>query len=97
MKLPGKVGVSRLFLLVLALGIIFYPLKSAQNHPAQAQTSNIISLNPATTYQTIEGWEATAWVSQDDPNYLQWRDTMVNQAINDLGITRLRLEKLLQT
>ncbi|OGR87242.1 MAG: hypothetical protein A3J74_11255 [Elusimicrobia bacterium RIFCSPHIGHO2_02_FULL_57_9] len=57
-----------------------------------AQTINTITLNPATTYQTITGWEAAAQAGQSDPLFPNFKDTLFNQAVNDLGVNRLRLE-----
>jgi Glycosyl hydrolase family 30 beta sandwich domain len=57
-----------------------------------AQSSIVISIAPATTYQTILDWEATAFASEQNSNYSLYRDTLIDKAANDLGITRVRLE-----
>ena len=58
-----------------------------------AQTGNTVTVNPAIRYQTITGWEATAQAGQDSsaafPNY---KNTLFDSAVNDLGINRVRLE-----
>lgn len=59
---------------------------------AGAQEINLVTLNPSETYQTITGWEGTAYIGQEHPNYLTWRDEMLDKAVNDLGLTRVRLE-----
>ncbi len=57
--------------------------------PAEA----VIRLNPAITYQTISGWEATAQAGQAEcPNFNAYKDNLFDQAVNDLGINRLRVE-----
>lgn len=56
--------------------------------PAAAQ----ITLNPATRYQTIRAWEATAYVGQDHAAFPLFRDTVFDRAASELGITRLRVE-----
>lgn len=54
---------------------------------------DIITVDSITTYQSFTGWEATAWAGQDGveafPNY---KDELYEQAVNDLGINRVRLE-----
>ena len=49
-----------------------------------------VTLNPAVRYQTILGWGAAssspAWVSQS------LREALIHEAVNELGLTRLRLE-----
>ncbi len=55
-------------------------------------TSATISLNPATTYQTMVGWEATTFADQGSAFFPNYSDPLFNIAINDLGINRVRLE-----
>ncbi len=55
-------------------------------------TQDVVTLDPSTKLQTMLGWEATAQASHRNPNYAAWRDTLLDQAVNDLGLTRLRLE-----
>ena len=53
----------------------------------------MISIDPAIVHQTITGWEATAEAGQvDSPAFLAYRHELFDRAVNDLGITRLRLE-----
>jgi hypothetical protein len=48
---------------------------------------------PSTRYQTIIGWEATAEAGQTEvPTFSSYRDQLVALAVDDLGLTRLRLE-----
>ena len=49
-----------------------------------------VNLNPAMRYQTIRGWEATLWA--DVPSRPGIRDQIIHEAVNDLGLTRLRFE-----
>lgn len=52
-----------------------------------------ITIDSAQTYQTIIGWEATAQAGQDaSPHWDRYKDALFDQAVNDLGITRLRVE-----
>ncbi|UCG47335.1 MAG: SBBP repeat-containing protein, partial [Phycisphaerales bacterium] len=52
-----------------------------------------IRLDSAVTYQTMTGWEATAWVAEPkDAAFPNYRDTVFDMAVNDVGINRVRLE-----
>ncbi|HEY0305317.1 MAG TPA: hypothetical protein VGC44_10095, partial [Longimicrobiales bacterium] len=51
-----------------------------------------VTIDTTRQYQTITGWEAVAQAGQEDaPYYRAIRDTLLDLAANDLGITRLRL------
>jgi hypothetical protein len=54
-----------------------------------------ITLDPSTKMQTMIGWEATAQTGQDDvpaASYDAYIDELLDDVVNDLGITRLRVE-----
>ncbi len=54
-----------------------------------------IRLDPKTTYQTMLGWEATAYAGQfrwQPGLFEKWQNAVLDQAANDLGINRVRLE-----
>ena len=60
-----------------------------------------ISLTPGTTYQTMQGWEATAQIGQSEYNSLwSWsgadfkdvQTELLDRTVNELGIDRVRLE-----
>jgi len=54
---------------------------------------NEIALEPGIRHQTITGWEATADAHQDySPAWDSYKDELFDLAVNDLGITRVRLE-----
>lgn len=54
---------------------------------------NNISLVPEIRYQTMQGWEATDQAGQfDSAAWPNFRETLFDQAVNDLGINRVRLE-----
>lgn len=56
-------------------------------------SGNIISLNPQVTYQTMRGWEATDQGGQiESPAWNNYKNLLFDQAVNDLGINRVRLE-----
>jgi hypothetical protein len=62
-------------------------------NPPPAGESGDIQLSPAIRYQTMMGWEAAAQAGQADfPSlFPQYRDILFDQAVNDLGLTRLRI------
>lgn len=59
--------------------------------PIAAQ--NTITVDGSRTHQTIVGWEATAWLGQGGRNdrYRSYRDELLDKAVNELGLTRLRV------
>src|SRR5579862_2341561 len=89
----GAVGLA-----ALTAGAAFFVLRvrshsEAVGDPTQAQ----ITLNPRVTYQTITGWEAVAGIgnrplSDWTPNILAAMPFVLDKAVNDLGLNRLRLE-----
>jgi hypothetical protein len=77
--------------LVLTFSAILVLLSSLPQSPTT------ITVNPAITYQTIIGWEATAQAGQSD--YADWnsyKNNLIDQAVAD-GVNRLRLEILHST
>ncbi len=56
---------------------------------ASAWADVTITVDPGTQYQTIQGWGAMA-NGEDIPQYL--REQVIDTAVNDYGLTRLRLE-----
>jgi hypothetical protein len=56
-------------------------------------TGNNISLIPIIRYQTMRGWEATDQAGQlATPAWNNYKDALFDQAVNDLGLNRVRLE-----
>ena len=56
-------------------------------------SGNNIFLSPALRHQTIKGWEATAEAGQlYSPAWNNYKTALLDQAVNDLGINRLRVE-----
>ena len=78
-----------IFALLFLLNSIFLGEYAKQ---ANAQTAATISLNASTTFQTMTGWEATSQAGQDFAEYPLYRNTLLDLAVNDLGINRIRLE-----
>jgi hypothetical protein len=52
----------------------------------------IIRVDPGVRYQTMVGWEATAQAGADAPGFATYRDSLLDLAVHQLGINRLRLE-----
>lgn len=64
-----------------------------------AVRDTIVIVDPAQTYQVMNGWEVFArlWEQdkrQDryDPSWLQYRDLIFERLVNELGINRIRIE-----
>jgi hypothetical protein len=56
-------------------------------------TGNTILLNPTVRYQTMRGWEATGEAAQlYSPAWNNYKNSLLDQAVNDLGLNRVRLE-----
>jgi O-glycosyl hydrolase len=49
-----------------------------------------VTINPSVSYQTILGWGASSWNPPWPTQAL--REEIINEAVNDLGLNRLRLE-----
>lgn len=53
----------------------------------------LVTIDPGKRYQTISGWEATAQAGQDaSDEFAEYSEDLFDRAVDDLGITRLRLE-----
>jgi hypothetical protein len=75
--------------------IVVAALSVAAFVPHQVAT---IVLDPSTTYQTFDGWEATAQAGQIDgplyavhPGWANDSPVLMDLLVNDLGLTRLRV------
>jgi hypothetical protein len=63
------------------------------------QGATVVTVNPLETYQVMKGWEVTArfWEHDKrrdryDPSWLRYRDLILDQLVNELGINRIRIE-----
>ena len=87
------VRITALAGLLLIAALAFSGDMDANPEPAE------VVVNPATTYQTMKGWEATArlWETNKeedryDASWLDFRDQIFDRLVNELGIDRVRLE-----
>src|SRR5262245_21307932 len=78
---------------LLFIGPVALGCTDAEGEPAE------IMVDPAITYQTIKGWEATArlWETNKeedryDASWVGFRDQIFDRLVNELGINRVRLE-----
>ena len=69
-----------------------FPLTEAYSQ--ESAISATITLQPDSVFQTIVGWEAVAWVGQDDhpKTFSLWNEEVLDLAAYELGINRLRVE-----
>ncbi len=86
----GSIG----FVLITLLLFTIIQVRTRQDTRGRAQVAATISLNPTIRYQTITGWEATAQAGQFEYRNLfpKYQNALLQQAVNDLGINRLRVE-----
>jgi hypothetical protein len=72
------------------LGVLLVP------HPhVAAETPPVtVEIDPAQRFQTMNGWEVTLNLSDNPaaPEWTRFHDQALDQAINDVGINRVRLE-----
>lgn len=74
--------------LSLALAIVLAGART----PASGQQSTTIVINQNTRFQTINGWEATAYAAQvDTPSFPLYKDALADRAA-EMGLNRVRLE-----
>jgi hypothetical protein len=60
---------------------------------AKFAPSRTITVDPSETYQTISGWEMVAYALEpENPAFENFKDTLFDLAVHDVGINRLRLE-----
>jgi hypothetical protein len=78
--------------LLLSSGVLLIVMLFSRWNATSASQS-VVKLDPHATYQTIIGWEATAQAGHvASPLFPNYKDSLYDQAVNDLGINRLRLE-----
>ena len=66
---------------------------AGDNILARLSPSSTIAVDPRTTYQTIKGWEAVTYALEpSNPAFANFKDTLFSLVVNDVGITRVRLE-----
>lgn len=71
----------------------FFVLFLAINCGGSVPQDVTIKLNPNQKFQTITGWEATSQSGQNNsPAFDKYKDKLFDEAVNNLGINRLRLE-----
>ena len=88
-------GVVALIALGTGLALVIFGLWSGRFGAGIGLVSSsggVITLDPGIRYQTITGWEATSQAGQTFPEWSSYGDTLIEWAVDDLGINRLRLE-----
>lgn len=59
----------------------------ALTESATAQTT--ITVDPATRFQTLTGWECVSFAAQDDLAFPAFKDTLFDRVINEAGIRKV--------
>jgi len=79
--------------IVLVAALLLLPSHAPAAQAAQPLAANVVTYDPSTTYQTMGAWEATAQAGQDSsPAYGNYSARVMDLALADLGINRLRVE-----
>lgn len=50
-----------------------------------------ITVNPGIKYQTMSGWEVTAFAMEDNPAFDNFKDQLFDMLVNDAGFNRVQL------
>lgn len=91
-RLSRPAGWSRRALVALGLIALLGGAMALRAAMFTAESATI-TLDPTLRSQTISGWEVVAQAGQEDsPAFPAYRDALFDQAVNDLGINRVRLE-----
>jgi O-glycosyl hydrolase len=90
-KLPPRVRLTTVFTAIFLVAFLLLAVKPVETvPPVQSAT---ITVRPSVMYQTMAGWEAHAQSGETaSSSFNSYKDSLFNQAVNDLGISRLRLE-----
>ena len=78
--------------LACALAITAGGCKDGSTKPVDNASPNVVTVDTLTRFQTMTGWEATSQSGHLDPQFPAFRNSLFDQAANDLGINRIRLE-----
>ena len=81
--------------LIILITCTFLCITFLNNTPRSFSQSTVITLDAGTHYQTFKGWEATVYAANwpgHSPAYPKYLNELLDQTVNDLGITRVRLE-----
>lgn len=60
--------------------------------PAARQSTAVVTVDTATRFQRMSGWEANAQAGEAEPGFVGWQAELMDLAANDLGINRIRVE-----
>ena len=79
----------KIMLLFLVFSILCFMTNCGETVPQEV----VIKLRPEQKFQIITGWEATSQSGQNNsPAFEKYKDKLFDDAVNNLGINRLRLE-----
>jgi hypothetical protein len=60
--------------------------------PPPAAVTARVTLDTMTRHQIMSGWEAHSQSGEDFPGFAGWQNRLMDLAVNDLGLNRVRLE-----
>jgi len=79
------------YTLACAMAIMSFGCDDDSSPPRPAGPA-VVRIDTLARFQTMTGWEATAQAGHFDPRFEEFKNSLFDQAVNDLGINRLRLE-----
>lgn len=95
-RLIDKVGSPMIFAAYIATGCGADQSRGSPASPSLPGSGNVavtITVDTLQRFQTMTGWEAIAQAGQEgSPGFSSWKNALYDQAVNDLGINRIRLE-----
>lgn len=69
------------------------PVTTPTPAPTNCSGVNCLSVDGSQTFQTMTGWEATDFAAEEfSPAWNNYKNSLFDSAVNDLGINRMRLE-----
>lgn len=85
---------SRILAFIAAGLVLIAGFAAVFPHGAAEASPVTIEIDTSQRFQTMNGWEVTLNLSDqpDAPEWAQFHDQLIDQAINDVGINRVRLE-----
>jgi hypothetical protein len=86
-RIFAVLGLFMVFAVLMSVSIV-----SWRSLTPEARATAAITLDPATTYQTINGWEVTDYAYHTSAAFPNFVAQVLDGAVTDVGINRIRLE-----
>lgn len=86
--MSSRINEIRTYLPILLTTCMTVVLACGTKEPQEA----VITIDSTQRFQTLVGWEATAQAGQSFASFPGYRNRLVSDSVNELGINRLRVE-----